>query len=72
MKHSEYNRRFAEVLSREMNGRTLKEYADDLNISKSTLQSWLNGVRSPTLANAVRVAGLLGVSPREIVPEKLS
>lgn len=56
---------------------TQQEVADALGVSKNTIYSWENGVRSPTLDMLSTLADFFGVSAdyllgRENVPEHVS
>jgi putative transcriptional regulator len=52
--------------ARKEHGFTQKDLADKLNVEKSTISNWENGYSTPRLADAFRVADLLGKDVNEL------
>lgn len=51
---------------REAKGLTQEHVAQQLGVTQGTVANWETGARTPTLANLVRVADILGVSLDEV------
>ena len=68
MDENEYGRIIAKNLKRLAfeKGKTQSEIAKDLNISKTTLSSWLCGYRIPRMYNIDMLAKYFGVTRAEI------
>lgn len=73
MDNKEYARIVAKNLRRIMyeNGKTQAEVARDLNISKATLSSWMNGTRVPRMNNIDMLCHYFNVTRAEIMEEEL-
>lgn len=53
--------------ARERAGLTQKELAAAIGVNHSAISFWENGQTVPTINNLVKIAGILGVSPGDLI-----